>query len=423
MARRKPTREVLQGVVLKTRGKGTPPDDRDDNAIAALTSKVDADQLTLSEASIVLKYILIKRAEAGFSVPRQKVLIHVLARIARELHVHDTRLDTVTTTQAMSVIDSFRDKDYERNYRRMLLGEFKRFLLWRAETDGSIDEKAIRKVTVPGINRRAVTSEDILDESEIERLIGACTKSRDRALISMAYDMGCRSADIRSITWGDVTFDTFGPGGVGAKVRLMSKTDYERFVRLTFSVPYLSAWKNDYPGEPLPDRPVFISARGKFQPITRSTIEFLIVKLRKETGISKARPGIFRHSRISHDVEGGVDPAYITMRSWGHLNTGMLTVYGKPRDVKLDLIAMQSAGINVEPPPDRKPGRPKKLLPTTCPQCSETNGPGIRFCGNCGLSLTEEGGASQERAARAILSDPALLRKYADDLEKKGRSG
>jgi predicted amidophosphoribosyltransferase len=49
--------------------------------------------------------------------------------------------------------------------------------------------------------------------------------------------------------------------------------------------------------------------------------------------------------------------------------------------------ALEKAGIKI---PARMRERSKALDTTTCPRCQTLNPPGKKFCGQCGLSLTEE---------------------------------
>jgi hypothetical protein len=229
---------------------------------------------------------------------------------------------------------------------------------------------------------------DMLTKEEVLQVITACTNSRDRAIISMLYDGSLRPVDLRELMWDKVTFDEYG-----VLIRSSAKTGKERVIRLTFSAPYLSQWKSDYPGNPEGHAPVFVShhtfkeAGGEHIPLEMDAITRLIRGLRQKTGIPKLRPSIFRPSRITHDVEDGYDSSYLMLKNWGTLKTPMLQVYARPGEDYIIKYALEKAGIKI---PAKTRERSKALDPVTCPRCQTLNPPGKRFCGQCGLSLTEE---------------------------------
>jgi integrase len=240
----------------------------------------------------------------------------------------------------------------------------------------------------------------MLSKEEVLQVINACTNSRDRAIISMLYDGSLRPVDLRELTWDAVTFDEYG-----VLIRTAAKTGKERAIRLTFSTPYFSQWKTDYPGNPEGSVPVFISHRiyksvgGEHTPLESDAIVRLIRGLRKKTGIQKLLPSIFRPSRITHDVMDGYDSSYLMLKNWGTLRTPMLQVYAKPGEDYITRYALEKAGIKT---PAKTRQRSKVLDPIDCPQCSTLNPPGKKFCGQCGHSLTEDAKAQVDNVSQQL---------------------
>ncbi len=96
---------------------------------------------------------------------------------------------------------------------------------------------------------------DLLTTEEITAMVGACTRSSERAIIMMLYEGGFRIGEIGGMKWGDLTFDKWG---VIANVNF--KTGKPRYVRLIMSREALAKWKNDYPAKPVTNEmPVFIT--------------------------------------------------------------------------------------------------------------------------------------------------------------------
>jgi uncharacterized OB-fold protein len=61
--------------------------------------------------------------------------------------------------------------------------------------------------------------------------------------------------------------------------------------------------------------------------------------------------------------------------------------------------ALEKAGIQT---PGKARERSKALDPITCPRCSTLNPPGKKFCGQCGLSLTEEAKVEVENISQQL---------------------
>jgi integrase len=74
----------------------------------------------------------------------------------------------------------------------------------------------------------------------------------------MLYDGGFRTKEMVMMSWKDLNFDV--PYMVTA--RTDKKTGTPRKVLLTACQEYLTAWRNEYPGKPVGNNPVFVTAHG-----------------------------------------------------------------------------------------------------------------------------------------------------------------
>lgn len=354
-----------------------------------LETQVRVGNISQSESDLISAFIFEIQAQRGSSDNGMLTRAWSLVRVAVALHTFDAKLDNLETDQVFRLITNLRGNGFSKNYLNDQIKTFKRFLLWRIENGvTSLNEKKIRAIRAPGMDWSTKKPTDLLSKDEVLQVINACTNSRDRAIISMLYDGSLRPVDLRELTWAAVTFDDYG-----VLIRTSAKTGKERLIRLTFSGPYFSQWKTDYPGNPEGQNPVFVSHRiyqavgGAHIPLESDAIMRLIRGLRQKTGIQKLRPSIFRPSRITHDVEDGYDSSYLMLKNWGTLKTPMLQVYAKPGEDYMTQYALEKAGIKTPKKPREKS---KSLDPITCPHCSTLNPPGKRFCGQCGHSLTEE---------------------------------
>jgi len=359
----------------------------------SLTEKLD-DQvreghISRSEADIIASFIFEIQAQRGSSNSGMITRAWSLIQVAKALHTFGSKLDNLETDEVLRLIIYLRGNGYSKNYLNDQIKTIKRFLLWRIENGvTTLNEKKIRAIKSPGMDWSTKKPSDMLTKEEVLQIINACTNSRDRAIISMLYDGSLRPVDLRELTWEKVTFDEYG-----VLIRSSAKTGKERVIRLTFSVPYFSQWKSDYPGNPEGPLPVFVShntfkaAGGEHISLEMEAITRLIRGLRQKTGIQKLQPSIFRPSRITHDVMDGYDSSYLMLKNWGTLKTPMLQVYAKPGEDYITRYALEKAGIKI---PAKTRERSKALDPITCPRCETLNPPGKKFCGQCGFTLTEE---------------------------------
>lgn len=188
----------------------------------------------------------------------------------------------------------------------------KRFYIWMIESGYSnVPLTKIRKIHPPKFELNTKQPEQLLTQQEVKALIDTCQNSRDRALITVLYESGCRIGELGRLTWGQVKFDDLG--------LVLSVDDTKcgtkRYVRLVISLPYLSTWRNDYQGIPKGEARVFITNRGN--PLTHGTVMGLLKRLQEKSEIEKhVTPHIFRHSRITHLINQGMSESVIKLMMW-----------------------------------------------------------------------------------------------------------
>ena len=51
---------------------------------------------------------------------------------------------------------------------------------------------------------------DLITRADMDEMIGACNNTRDKALISLLYDSGCRIGEILTLRMSDIIFDEYG---------------------------------------------------------------------------------------------------------------------------------------------------------------------------------------------------------------------
>ncbi len=142
-----------------------------------------------------------------------------------------------------------------------------------------------------------IKASDILTEAEVKRMLDAAEHPRDKAFISMLYELGARIGEIGGLSINEVTRDKFG-----YIVDLEGKTGH-RTPRIVISDPYITNWLNMHPLKEKPDAPlwVMIGSRDKDKRMEYTAFRALIGRLVEKAGIKKrVYHHLFRHTRVTH---------------------------------------------------------------------------------------------------------------------------
>lgn len=308
-------------------------------------------------------------------------------------------LPEITTDDLLKVRDTVTASDYRPNYQRRLILSLRRFFLWYGKGAG-LDLEEIKSIKLPKGQWKTKKPEDMLTPADVETVLKAVKNARDRAFLAMLWDGSNRPVELLTLNWEDIGADQYG-----YFFKTSAKTGKERHIRLTISIPYLEAWKRDYPGEPAGQNPVFVTVHkvnGKNIRWTRDAASALMKELRRATGMKKLKLSIFRPSRITHDVKAGYDMPYIMKKNWGSLKTNMIDLYTNIDSDYVDQVALRQAGMaRVEEMKDKEQ---YKLEVPECPGCHTLNVMGSQFCSRCLTPLTPGAVSQEERLKKEIAS-------------------
>lgn len=362
-----------------------------------LTRKIEEGIFTPAEGALITAYLDDVIAKKGISLTWAETKYHLISRVVQVMHTTaKIRLDEAKTTHIIKTAGALRTSKYKQNYRRSAISVLKSLAGFLSLRGQNIDPKEIEEILLPGRVWKSKTPDDMLSKEEVLRVIDACRSARDKALISMCYDGGCRPKELCDLNWSDVTFDKNG-----AFFKTTVKTGKERRIRLTMSLPYLAAWKSAYPGKPTGNNPVFVTLNlmgGKHIRLNKDLFDRVVRLARDRSGVKKLKPGILRPTRITHDIEDGVPMQYVALRSWGSLKSQMIDKYANPSEKYIDQVALETAGIKPEEPRPRE----KTLDPIQCKNCAAISRPGADYCDGCGQPLTDETRATQTSLIQGI---------------------
>ena len=291
----------------------------------------------------------------------------------------------------------------------------KRFYLWAIDEGYcNLSADKIKKIKPPAANKATKTAEQMLTKDEVMRMIKACngeTGTRDKAMLSVLYEAGLRINELAGLQWSDLKFE-----GPFIKINVCSKTGIPRYVPLTASREYLSAWRDAYPdGLPEGDKPVFVTTlrtvvnerglrvrRDTYKTLTYAFTKNHIQRIAARANIEKkVTCHLFRHSRATALLQDGYPESTIKMMLWGSLSSDMLSHYAHLCNNDVDAVVARASGISIDTEEIEDPFKPR-----ISPQCHSMNAPTSGFCNICGAPLTKEIAVSLEQAREEIHADP-----------------
>ena len=319
---------------------------------------------------------------------------------------------------------------FKKNYLVDRIRLAKRFFLWMIKNGHgeNLNKEKIMDIVPPKADLMTKKATDLLTKEEVEAMISAAGTSRDRAIIATLYEAGLRSRELGDLIWSDLKFTSWN-----VVVNTAGKTGKPRYIPLVMARPYLAQWKNDYPGEIDPNRNVFVNlicknenGTMKHLPITYVNLCYIIKTTAKKSGIQKKiTPHLFRHSRITHLIQDGVQETFIKKMMWGNMTTNMFQTYAHIVNDDLDKCVAELNGISIDDEAETKKKK-KCLHPVQCPICGTVNTSTAKFCCECSAPLKEDVKTDSDRrraAVELLLSDEKniveLLTYYQNKIRNK----
>lgn len=262
---------------------------------------------------------------------------------------------------------------------------------------------------------------EVLTQDEVRELVDVVEKQRDRALIFVGYESGCRAGELVNLRIRDVRLDEYGA------VLLVSGKTGERRIRVVNSVPDLQLWLNMHPMYENPDAPLWPSREGNHSAITVARFHGMLRRYAKLANIKKhIHPHLLRHSRATHLATVLKEAQMREFFGWTK-TSDMPSVYVHLSGRDVDKTLLEHYGIDTE----EKRAEDEVLKPTECARCGLKNPAGMKFCGRCSavidiktaIDLEQKRGVADEITTQVmqefIRQAPDLLQRILEETGAK----
>lgn len=172
------------------------------------------------------------------------------------------------------------------------------------------------KVTMPKVDRPILPSFEVAD---IEKMLKACKRAREQAIVLVLLDTGCRAAELLNLNGGDIDV----PQGIvhirkgkGGKDRIAYLGNRSRKMMLRY---YLER------GQPGETEPVWVHAKRGTR-LTDSGLRQLFERLGIASGVNHCHPHTFRRTFALWSLRNGMS-IYHLQRLMGHSDLTVLRQY------------------------------------------------------------------------------------------------
>lgn len=252
---------------------------------------------------------------------------------------------------------------------------FKRFFKWVKGTEEYPEEVKWIHGRMKLNETRLPAEGELLNENDIKRLLDVADHPRDKALISMLWESGCRVGELCSMLISNVEIDKYG-----LLISVHGKTG-SRKLRLISSTQHLMTWLKMHPLRKDKSSPLWINFGSKNQNeiVSYPRVNNMLKKHFKKAGIDKkSNPHIFRHSRATylanHLTEFQMNQ-YFGWKQGSDMPSTYVHLSGK--EIEGAILALNGV-VDKEKKKEITQLRPKK-----CPRCESINSYDSKYCSKC----------------------------------------
>ena len=348
----------------------------------------------------------------GLSVPRIERYVFILRQIAEIL---GKDFKKATKRDIIRVMQEIESRDYTEWTKLFYKVALKKFYRWLRGTKDPPPEVAWIKLTMKNGNHKL--PEELLTPEDVRKMVESAGSIRDKALIAVLYESGCRIGELASLQIKNISFDKYG-----AILMVDGKTGMRR-VRIINSVPYLASWLSIHPCREDPNSPVWVIS-GKCEIMKYRTIVKVLKVSAKSAGIQKRiYPHLFRHSRATYLAKHLTEAQMKQYFGWVQ-GSDMASVYVHLSGRDVDSALLKLNGINID---EGEKEKDNVLKPIACPRCEHLNPPTAKFCQRCGMALDlktamelEEERSKADKVMNILVKDPEVLQLLQRKIKELG---
>jgi len=166
-----------------------------------------SDKISKENKDLILKFLDYLSAN-GMSEACQRQAVWVLSTCATILSKPFTEATKEDIIRLVGGIESKYDSEKSK---LNIKSKLKQFYKWLRNSEDYPEEVKWIKIRLKNESNRKLP-EELLTKEEVERLANVANNSRDRALVLVLYESGCRVSELLSLKIKNIQFDEYGCG-------------------------------------------------------------------------------------------------------------------------------------------------------------------------------------------------------------------
>jgi site-specific recombinase XerD len=248
--------------------------------------------------------------------------------------------------------------------------------------------------------------ENLLSQEDVKKLLNACENPRDKCLLSLLNELGCRIGELLTLDIKQIEDcqDYF-------RVTIQHSKTQPRKLKVIDSKPFIAQWLNKHSKLQGPNSPLFIGlgSSNKNQRLDYDACRMLLKKIAKRAGIIKAvNPHHWRHSTATRYANF---MSYSQLCHWFGWKIGSKTasIYIHLSGQDLDSVVDEMRGkVSIKKFEDT-------LCSKICQQCGKENLGTDDLCEQCGAALTISGVLLKEDRLKQFESEMKARQKVLEE--------
>ncbi|MEM7826047.1 MAG: tyrosine-type recombinase/integrase, partial [Candidatus Aenigmatarchaeota archaeon] len=225
--------------------------------------------------------------------------------------------------------------------------DFKRIIkfFYRWLKNGSLEGEypsIVKWIKVKMKRNNQKVPDQVLTKEEVELLASKAGNLRDRALVLVLYESGCRIGEFLNMRIKDISFDQYG-----CYIMVSGKTGWRR-VRIVEYSKDLLKWLDSHPFKSDPEAYVWVNLENFGKVISPNAVNRLLKNLARKSGIAKPiHPHAFRHARATHLAKQLPEAIMKEYFGWT-MDSKMASVYYHLSGRDVDEALLKAYGYKVE---------------------------------------------------------------------------
>lgn len=325
--------------------------------------------------------------------------------------------EEATKEDIKRVVAELNQTDYSEETKACFKIAVRRLYQILRDTEGKDYPEEVKWISTHIPQNHKKLPEELLTEEEVEGIIRSAKNVRNKALLSLLAESGCRVSEIGTLMIKHISFEEYG-----ARITVNGKTGTRKILIIN-STPYLQEWINQHPENNDPNSYLWYNQQDN-PCLSYARISAILKLAAKMAGIKKrVYPHLLRHTRATRMANIMTESAMKQYFGWTQ-NSNMAGIYVHMSGKDTDEAVLRANGIEV-----KKEDKPQqRLKPITCERCKIINEATNRFCKICGLTLSKEeannilkGDLERQQAdeiMNGLMKDPEVLELIKKKLKK-----